>query len=41
GVYDTLIKIEADSQEKLKDIITWRIRRIPNVRSTLTMLAIE
>lgn len=41
GVYDTLIKIEAESQEKLKDIITWRIRRIPHVRSTLTMLAIE
>ena len=41
GVYDTLVKIEAGSQEKLKDIITWRVRRIPHVRSTLTMLAIE
>ena len=41
GVYDTLVKIEAENQEKLKDIITWRIRRIPHVRSTLTMLAIE
>jgi DNA-binding Lrp family transcriptional regulator len=41
GVYDTLVKIEAESQEKLKEIITWKIRRIPHVRSTLTMLAIE
>lgn len=41
GVYDTLVKIEAETQEKLKEVITWKIRRIPHVRSTLTMLAIE
>ena len=41
GVYDIIIKIEAESMDKLKDIVTWRIRRLNKVRSTLTMIVIE
>lgn len=41
GVYDVIVKIEADSMEKLKENITWKIRRIEKVRSTLTMIVIE
>jgi len=41
GVYDIVAKIRADSMEKLKDIVTWRIRRLNKVRSTLTMIVIE
>jgi DNA-binding Lrp family transcriptional regulator len=41
GVYDVVAKIEADSMDKLKEIITWRIRRLNKVRSTLTMIVIE
>ncbi len=41
GVYDTVIKVEASTAEKLKEIITWKIRRLQKVRSTLTMLAVE
>ncbi len=41
GVYDTVIKVEAPTAEKLKEIITWKIRRLQKVRSTLTMLAVE
>jgi len=41
GVYDIIAKIEADTMEKLKDIVTWRIRRLNKVRSTLTMIVIE
>ncbi len=41
GVYDTVVKVEAPSAEKLKEIITWKIRRLQKVRSTLTMLAVE
>jgi DNA-binding Lrp family transcriptional regulator len=41
GVYDIIAKIEADSMEIIKEIVTWRIRRIENVKSTLTMLVIE
>jgi len=41
GVYDIIAKIKAESMEKLKDIVTWRIRRLNKVRSTLTMIVIE
>jgi len=41
GVYDIIAKVGADSMEKLKDIVTWRIRRLNKVRSTLTMIVIE
>ncbi len=41
GVYDIIAKVEADSTEKLKDVITSRIRKIPKVRSTLTMVVVE
>lgn len=41
GVYDIIAKVRADSMEKLKDIITWKIRRLNKVRSTLTMIVIE
>ena len=38
GVHDMIAKIKADSLDKLKEIITWRIRRLDKVRSTLTMI---
>lgn len=41
GVYDIVAKVRADSMDKLKEIMTLHIRRIDNVRSTLTMLIIE
>ncbi|MEM2914529.1 MAG: Lrp/AsnC ligand binding domain-containing protein, partial [Candidatus Bathyarchaeia archaeon] len=41
GVYDIIAKVRSDSMEKLKDIVTWRIRRMNKVRSTLTMIVIE
>ena len=41
GVYDIIAKIKAESMDKLKDIVTWRIRRLNKVRSTLTMIVIE
>jgi len=41
GVYDIVAKIEAETMDKLKEVVTWRIRRINKVRSTLTMIVIE
>jgi DNA-binding Lrp family transcriptional regulator len=41
GVYDVIAKVKADSMDKLKDLITWSIRRLPKVRSTLTMIVID
>jgi DNA-binding Lrp family transcriptional regulator len=41
GVYDLMIEIEADSQEKVKEIVFSRIRKLKNVRSTLTLTAVS
>ena len=41
GTYDVIAKIEADSMDKLKEIITWKTRRLDNVISTLTMIVME
>ena len=41
GVYDIVAKIEADTMEKLKEVITTNIRGLENVRSTLTMIVVE
>ncbi len=41
GVYDIIIKITADSMDRLRSIITNKIRKIDKVYSTLTMMVIE
>lgn len=41
GVYDVIARVKADNMDKLKEIVTWRIRRLDKVRSTLTMIVIE
>lgn len=34
GPYDVLIKVESSTLEDLNETITWKIRKIKNVRST-------
>jgi len=41
GVYDIIVKIKADTMDKLKEVVTWHVRRINKVRSTLTMIVVE
>jgi len=41
GAYDILVKVESDSVEHLKDVITWKIRKLNRVRSTLTLIVPE
>ena len=41
GAYDLIAKVSADTFDKLTEIITWRIRRIDRIRSTITLIAIE
>jgi DNA-binding Lrp family transcriptional regulator len=41
GVYDIVAKIQAETMEKLKDIVTWNVRSLEDVRSTITMLILE
>ena len=41
GAYDILAKIESTTVEVLREIITWKIRKIDQIRSTLTLMGIE
>ena len=41
GAYDILAKIESHTVEVLREIITWKIRKIDQIRSTLTLMGIE
>ncbi|MEM4297137.1 MAG: Lrp/AsnC ligand binding domain-containing protein [Nitrososphaerota archaeon] len=41
GIYDFIAKVEAESLEKVKEIITWKIRRLKEVRSSVTLIAVE
>lgn len=41
GVYDIVARVKADSMDKLREIVTQKIRKLGDVRSTLTMLIAE
>ena len=41
GVYDIVLKLMASDTDSLRYIITNKIRKIPKVQSTLTMMVIE
>ena len=41
GVYDIVLKLSSDDAEKLRAIITNKVRKISKVQSTLTMMVIE
>ncbi len=41
GVYDIVLKLSSDNAEKLRAIITNKVRKISKVQSTLTMMVIE
>ena len=38
GVFDIVAKVEVQDTERLRDIISWKIRKLQNVRSTETMV---
>ncbi len=38
GVYDLVAKVEAETMDKLKQVIAQNVRRLSKVRSTLTMI---
>ncbi|NIM46119.1 MAG: Lrp/AsnC family transcriptional regulator [Nitrososphaeria archaeon] len=41
GVYDLIVKLEAESMDQIKKTVSWKIRRMEKVRSTLTMIVME
>jgi DNA-binding Lrp family transcriptional regulator len=41
GVYDIVALVEAPDLDKLKEAVTWKVRKLDKVRSTLTMIIVE
>ncbi|MEM1921898.1 MAG: Lrp/AsnC ligand binding domain-containing protein [Desulfurococcaceae archaeon] len=41
GTYDVVAKIEADTLEKIREVITDKIRRLSDIRTTVTMIVVE
>ena len=41
GAYDILTKVESTTVEALRESITWKIRKIDQIRSTLTLMCVE
>ena len=41
GEYDILVKLESNDSDELKNIIPSKIRKIPNIRTALTLTVIE
>ncbi len=41
GAYDILTKLESDNMEHIRDVITWKIRKLHRVRSKLTLIVPE
>ncbi len=41
GAYDILAKVKSPNVENLMDTISWKIRKLKRVRSTLTLMATE
>ena len=41
GVYDIVAQVEANTMDKVKETITWKLRKLNGVKSTLTMIVME
>jgi len=41
GIYDIIVKLQAERTEQLKEVISEKIRKIEGVRNTLTLIPIE
>ena len=40
GVYDIIARIQTQTMQELKDVISWKMRRLDKVRSTLTIIVV-
>ena len=38
GVYDIIVRITSDNMETLREIITWKVKKLDEVRSALSMV---
>jgi DNA-binding Lrp family transcriptional regulator len=38
GTHDMMVKLQADNFEKIREIVSWNIQKLPKVRSTSTLI---
>ena len=41
GAYDIIAEVEADTTDELRETITWKIRKMDKIRSTLRLTVVE
>jgi len=41
GDYDLVVKVEAEHVEKIREVISWEVKKIEKIRGTLTLLKKE
>ena len=41
GAYDIIAKVQTESADKLREAITWKIRKMDKIRSTLSLTVVE
>ena len=41
GAYDIIVEIASESVDQIRETITWKIRKIEKIRSTLTLTKVE
>lgn len=41
GVYDIIVRISTNNMETLKEIITWKVKKLNKVHSVLSMVVTE
>jgi len=41
GAYDIIAKVQNTNRDDLRETITWSVRKLQHVRSTLTLMGIE
>ena len=41
GTYDIVVRVKADTMDRLKETISSHIRKVNNVRATLTLMSSE
>ena len=41
GVYDLVARVKADTMQKLRETVSWQVRRLDKIKSTITLVATE
>ena len=41
GIYDIIVKVEAETIERISEVISYRLKGLKSIKSTITMVAIR